>query len=860
MPSSVPSLPAVMIYNGNGNDNSMAIATSKGTPRRRCRRHQLHHSIHLWSFLYMLIVMSCIMNSYTSRNCGSSSGVVGNTNNFFLVAAADNVNESNDNDGDGGDGDGDDDDDEAADGGGIAASGDTSGDTKDDDVGDYYYVGDAFDDRLDSTEGEPEGDYDYDYVYTPTESVEEELAAFTENNSSGNAYENETESGKGDKDDYEYYYDGSEEDNNDDIEGEYQGEIEDIFMSSEDVTCMEETWDFFVDNLELEQACDKYAETIQDQQQNNNNDNNNNLYDTRQEINGIQTIVISYPDDTITALEEVCYDYKGYWMSITNSDTENDTTDHPLVFTCTVMDTESIKVVVNNYGQCLADVDVCHTLDSAKVLESAFGEMDLACYEGDGIDDKPDNFDEITQQVDEEYFDQELNSNADDDGYIDEDFGFDFEEGTMEDLLDEIEDGMSETDKQCFEDTMKFNQKSETIEAAYIDYASTMTTNIDDIIAILVDGSVNDFNATEEDTPSVVSLEMGFSDKGVAMLQEVCTANGGYFSLIEEESISCTVTNDQTSTVQLTVTNVADCLANTDECHTYTILSGIENIWTDYGLDCSASTSSSSTGISSSTSTTSTSSSSSSSSTSSSSGESATKPSSSSTTSTNTESSSAAATVTETGGSDDGDAGPGACYDISIHVCNCDVGSCNSELCAASNGIWTVDCPNHCTNCNSATANESSSSSSSTTTAESSTPTMVTEGHSPSDSNINDISPSSSTTTTQTSSEDEENSSLTMSNDDTSSASSLFSGWFGGSNGGGNGSSINDGIPLSYLIIGISIIAIFSIGGFIMIRQRRNRILGIGRRGRGGGRGGGGGRHSKVEMTDMSYDLDLELT
>ena len=39
-----------------------------------------------------------------------------------------------------------------------------------------------------------------------------------------------------------------------------------------------------------------------------------------------------------------------------------------------------------------------------------------------------------------------------------------------------------------------------------------MTTNIDDIIAILVDGSVNDFNATEEDTLSVVSLEMGFSE------------------------------------------------------------------------------------------------------------------------------------------------------------------------------------------------------------------------------------------------------------------------------------------------------------------------------------------------------------
>mmetsp|Transcript_37748 Transcript_37748/g.40945 ORF Transcript_37748/g.40945 Transcript_37748/m.40945 type:complete len:139 (-) Transcript_37748:31-447(-) len=138
---------------------------------------------------------------------------------------------------------------------------------------------------------------------------------------------------------------------------------------------------------------------------------------------------------------------------------------------------------------------------------------------------------------------------------------------------------------------------------------------------------------------------------------------------------------------------------------------------------------------------------------------------------------------------------------------------------------------------------------------------MATEGHSPSDSsNSNDSSPST-TTTTETSSEDEENSSLTMSHDDTASTSSFFSGWFGGSNdGGGNGSSSTDGMPLSYLIIGISIIAmIISIGGVIMIRQRRNRILGIDRGGR-SGRRGGGGRHSKVELTDMSHDLDLELT
>ena len=72
------------------------------------------------------------------------------------------------------------------------------------------------------------------------------------------------------------------------------------------------------------------------------------MYDTRQEINGIQTIVLRYPDDTITVLEEVCDNYQGSWMNIiTNYDTEHDTTDHPLlVFTCTIMNTESMKVIV----------------------------------------------------------------------------------------------------------------------------------------------------------------------------------------------------------------------------------------------------------------------------------------------------------------------------------------------------------------------------------------------------------------------------------------------------------------------------------------------------------------------------------
>ena len=38
----------------------------------------------------------------------------------------------------------------------------------------------------------------------------------------------------------------------------------------------------------------------------------------------------------------------------------------------------------------------------------------------------------------------------------------------------------------------------------------------------------------------------------------------------------------------------------------------------------------------------------------------------------------------------------GACYDMTAHQCSCDPGSCNAELCKAQNGIWSAQCPNHC--------------------------------------------------------------------------------------------------------------------------------------------------------------------
>merc|ERR1711957_431516 len=37
-------------------------------------------------------------------------------------------------------------------------------------------------------------------------------------------------------------------------------------------------------------------------------------------------------------------------------------------------------------------------------------------------------------------------------------------------------------------------------------------------------------------------------------------------------------------------------------------------------------------------------------------------------------------------------AGSGACYDMGVHQCNCGA-TCNAELYAASEGIWSAECP-----------------------------------------------------------------------------------------------------------------------------------------------------------------------
>eukprot|EP00751_Fragilariopsis_kerguelensis_P032192 CAMPEP_0170973138 /NCGR_PEP_ID=MMETSP0735-20130129/46478_1 /TAXON_ID=186038 /ORGANISM="Fragilariopsis kerguelensis, Strain L26-C5" /LENGTH=243 /DNA_ID=CAMNT_0011393907 /DNA_START=180 /DNA_END=912 /DNA_ORIENTATION=+ len=106
-------------------------------------------------------------------------------------------------------------------------------------------------------------------------------------------------------------------------------------------------------------------------------------------------IQLGYPSEALDALDMLCHESDGYWMVTTQK----------LAFTCVVMEIDTIYVVVNNYGECLANTSECIRMDIALLMESMFATMDYACYTGKI---KPDNFEELEEQVDNEYFEEML--------------------------------------------------------------------------------------------------------------------------------------------------------------------------------------------------------------------------------------------------------------------------------------------------------------------------------------------------------------------------------------------------------------------------------------------------------------------
>merc|ERR1719410_1448207 len=103
-------------------------------------------------------------------------------------------------------------------------------------------------------------------------------------------------------------------------------------------------------------------------------------------------------------------------------------------------------------------------------------------------------------------------------------------------------------------------------------------------------------NAVEEYTTSVEventsmsDMSIGFSDENTDKLKTICNDStvGGYFSLIEEQEFLCDMMSVE---IDLKITNIASCLANTDECRNMDPLLLMEDLWNSMGLTCTEQT------------------------------------------------------------------------------------------------------------------------------------------------------------------------------------------------------------------------------------------------------------------------------
>lgn len=92
-------------------------------------------------------------------------------------------------------------------------------------------------------------------------------------------------------------------------------------------------------------------------------------------------------------------------------------------------------------------------------------------------------------------------------------------------------------------------------------------------------------NSMEIEETSVTGMKLEFSEESADNLKTLCISKdiGGYFSLVKEQEFDC---SQMGIDINVKILNMANCLANTDECKNMNPLVLIEDMWQSMGLTC----------------------------------------------------------------------------------------------------------------------------------------------------------------------------------------------------------------------------------------------------------------------------------
>ncbi len=236
--------------------------------------------------------------------------------------------------------------------------------------------------------------------------------------------------------------------------------------------------------------------------------------------------IMGYPEEAAKAMKSACELNKSTWAFVKDAK-----------FTCVIAGMETIAMHVHNFGKCLAKTQECAAMEPMSLLEVDLVDLGYNCWEDDEIGDEES---ETAGGVDQ------------DDGDMDD---------VINDLLDDL--GLSESDMQCMSDSAVTNSGHPELEDATEAYANSM----------------------EIDETSVTEMKLEFSEEYASDLKTVCISKdiGGYFTLVKEQEFDCSMMGIE---INVKILNMADCLANTDECKNMDPLVLMEDMWQSMGLTC----------------------------------------------------------------------------------------------------------------------------------------------------------------------------------------------------------------------------------------------------------------------------------
>ena len=199
-------------------------------------------------------------------------------------------------------------------------------------------------------------------------------------------------------------------------------------------------------------------------------------------------------------LKDLCNDIGGYFSLVVEQE-----------FDCSMMGTD-IKVEILNMASCLANTDECKDMYKLVVMEDMWASMGLDCEEQTGAGEQ----DETPSTTD--------NSENDD--------------NSDKEMDDKDKDSIfTDSEHVCMSESTSFIENSATLSNATEVYQRSVNMN----------------------DPT----KLGYSSASASEMEQVCDEQGGLWSFIESEDVTCTI---QGTDRCIHVYNFGNCLANSDEC------------------------------------------------------------------------------------------------------------------------------------------------------------------------------------------------------------------------------------------------------------------------------------------------------